>query len=94
MLERYLLADPTLMEKLALKLLSRKAETGQTTEVKDTRKYLHRWEKEWRELSSWDCDETERLECSIAKDSAMVGDDSGLNTPAEKPGLVGQRAQA
>jgi len=49
MLERFLLADPTITEKLAL---SRKAETGQTTEVKDTRKYLDRWEKEWRELSS------------------------------------------
>jgi len=44
MLERYLLADPTLMEKLA--------KTGQAMKVKDTRKYLDRWEKEWRELSS------------------------------------------
>ena len=52
MLERYLLAEPTITEKLALKSLPRKAETGQTTEVKDTRKYLDRWEKEWRELSS------------------------------------------
>jgi hypothetical protein len=52
MIERYLLADPTLMEKLALKSSSRKAETGQTMKVKDTKKYLDRWEKEWRELSS------------------------------------------
>ena len=52
MLERYLRADPTLMEKLVLKSSSREAKTGQTAEVKDTRKYLDRWEKEWRELSS------------------------------------------
>jgi hypothetical protein len=52
MLERYLLADPTLMEKLVLKSSSQKAKMGQTMKAKDTRKYLDRWEKEWRELSS------------------------------------------
>jgi hypothetical protein len=51
MLERYLLADPTLMEKLVLKSSS-KAKTSQDMKGKDTRKYLDRWEKEWRELSS------------------------------------------
>jgi hypothetical protein len=52
MLERYLLANPTLTEKLMLKSPSRKAETGQAMKVKETRKHLERWEKEWRELSS------------------------------------------
>ena len=52
MLEGYLLADPTLVEKLVLKSSSRKAKTGQAVKVKDARKYLDRWEKEWRELSS------------------------------------------
>jgi hypothetical protein len=52
MLERYLLSDPTLMEKLVLKSSSQEAKTGQAMKVKDTRKYLDRWEKEWRELSS------------------------------------------
>lgn len=52
MLERYLLADPTLMEKLVLKSSSREAKTGQDVKAKDTRKYLDGWEKEWREPSS------------------------------------------
>ena len=52
MLERYLLADPTLMEKLVLKSSSWKGKTGQAMKVKDTRTYLDRWGKKWRELSS------------------------------------------
>jgi hypothetical protein len=52
MLERYLLADSTPTEKLVLKSSSRKAETDQAMKVKDTRKYLDRWEREWKELSS------------------------------------------
>jgi hypothetical protein len=52
MLERYRLADPTLIEKLVLKSSSPKAKTGQDMKVKDTKKYLDQWEKEWRELSS------------------------------------------
>jgi hypothetical protein len=40
------------MEKLVLKSSPREAETDQAMKVKDTRKYLDRWEKEWRELSS------------------------------------------
>jgi hypothetical protein len=51
MLERYLLADPTLIGKLVLKSSS-KAKMGQDMKVKDMRKYLDRWEKGWRELSS------------------------------------------
>jgi hypothetical protein len=39
------------MEKLVLKSSPRKAETDQAMKVKDTRKYLDRWEKEWRELN-------------------------------------------
>jgi hypothetical protein len=52
MLERYLVADPTLMEKLVLQSSSRKAKTSQATKAEDTKKYLDRWEKEWRELGS------------------------------------------
>ena len=52
MLERYRVADPALMEKLVLQSSSRKAKTGQAMKAEDMKKYLDRWEKEWRELSS------------------------------------------
>jgi hypothetical protein len=40
------------VEKLVLESPLRKAKTGRDMKVGDTRKYLDRWEKEWRELSS------------------------------------------
>jgi hypothetical protein len=50
MLERYLVADPTLTEKLVLQSSSWKAKSGQAMKAEDTKKYLGRWEKEWRRL--------------------------------------------
>jgi hypothetical protein len=52
MLERYLVADPTHIEKLVLQSSCRKAKTGQAMKTEDTKKYLDQWEKEWRKLGS------------------------------------------
>lgn len=52
MLKRYLLADPTITEKLILKSNSRETETSHDMKVEETRRYIDQWEKGWKERSS------------------------------------------
>jgi len=52
MLERYLRADPTIMEKLVLESSLHKANAGQAMEVQARKDYMERWELEWGDLNS------------------------------------------